>query len=271
MPPQRIGTVKVLSCSTTPNLLPSVHGNGESTVLSFYLRSNVETLALSAERGIIGDCRAAPSHQTRQRDILFADPVLLREVGNIPGNKSLETGTMDKPCDIGQNVTLAEGDPSVTGWCVGDLIEIGTPGAAALVRVTSTRRPCPKNNNVHGEGTWPHMERHGLGGVFGTIVRDGTVRLGDPVVLVERLQSKWTCVQVHLALYGRAVPETTPMELREIAALDYLEEPRYKKVAKERLGQVEVAARRRHWEALALIALSVVAFQLVRRCSCTVR
>lgn len=266
MPPQRIGTARVLSCSTTAKLLPSVENGGESSVLSFYLRSNVESLTLSAEHGIIGDCRVTPSHQTRQRDILFSHPEQLREVGNIPTNKSLQAGSADKPCDIGQNVTLAAGDPSVSTWCVGDLIEVGTPGNAALVRITSTRRPCPKNSNVHGDGTQQHMQRHGLGGVFGTIVRDGMVHLGDPVVLAERLQSKWTCVQVHVALYGCRAERTTPSDLHEIMGLEYLEEPRYKDVAKKRLKELEgrAVASRWHWEPIVLLVLSVIAVQVYR-------
>ena len=166
----------------------------------------------------MGDQRAVPSHQTRQRDILFADPVLLREVGSIHTNKSLQSGTQDKPCNIGQNVTLAEGDVPVSTWCVGDMIEIGSPDNAALVRITSTRRPCPKNNNVHGEGTGAHMDKRGLGGIFGTVVRDGTIRPGDAVMLVERLQSQWTCAQVHISLYGPAAQSTTPQEPRVAVA-----------------------------------------------------
>ncbi|CAE7039277.1 unnamed protein product [Symbiodinium sp. CCMP2456] len=269
MPPERIGSVRVLSCSTTAKLLPSVEDGGESSVLSFYIRSDVESLTLSAEHGIVGDCRATPSHQTRQRDILFSHPQQLREVGNIPTNKTLQAGSAEKPCDIGQNVTLAVDDPCVSTWCVGDLIQLGAPGNAALIRVTSTRRPCPKNSNVHGEGTQQHMQRHGLGGVFGMIVRDGTVRLQDAVVLAERLQSKWTCVQVHIALYGCTAERTAPSELHEIIGLGYLEEPRYKDVAKKRLKEMEATASgsRWQWEPIVLLVLSVIVVQVYRHCN----
>ena len=272
--PPCIGEVKVLSRSAQAKPLPPLCDGGKPTPPSFYLRSDVQSLSLSAEVGILGDERAAPSHQIRERDILFADPALLREVANLPTNKSLKAGHAEKPCDIGQNVTLAEGDASVATWCVGDLIEIGVPGVSALVRITSTRRPCPKNNNVHGEGTWPHMDSHGLGGVFGTIVRGGTVHVGDRIFLVERLQSRWTCVRVHLALYGPSAKQTTAKELSEIMALEHLEEPRYKSIAKKRWKEFEPkAAAGRNWqfEAFTLLLVSVAAVHLFRRYSVSAR
>lgn len=95
----------------------------------------------------------APSHTGRDRDVLFVDTTtLLATAGK-------------KDASIGQNVTI-EGDV-VGHWCVGDLIAFtNTSGGpeGPVVRITSCRKPCPKNDTVWGPGTRKHMMTLGAGG-----------------------------------------------------------------------------------------------------------
>ena len=176
--------------------------------------------------------RLAPSHLTRDRDVLFIDPATLRRIGSKAGKASPGGGGHGDGAGlmmVGQNVTLSEG-ASTAEWCVGDEIRVG---GTAMVRIRSCRKPCPKNNRVHGEGAEKRMLEEALGGVFGTVIEDGVVHVGDSLTLLRRPQPRWTCSAVHLALYGRA-PQTDPTILNEIAALSSLEGPRYAEVARQR-------------------------------------
>jgi len=216
-----LGTISRLSTREEPAALPPYPGTEAPGVVSNYLRHDTSNLHLDPETGVVGDKVIAPSHGSRDRDVLFVDETLI-------GRLCSEA----RPT-IGQNVTLSNTD--VTTWCVGDEILVG---ACAIVRITSCRKPCPKNNNVHGPGTREAMNANGWGGVFGRVVRGGQVQVGDSVCLLSRPNPEWTCSKVHILLFGNDRSENLS-ELRTIADLPYLEIPRYKTAALEQIAKLE--------------------------------
>ncbi|MNT69552.1 6-N-hydroxylaminopurine resistance protein [compost metagenome] len=79
---------------------------------------------------------------------------------------------------MGENLTL-EGLVEADLW-VGDLLRVGT----ALLRVESPRQPCYKFNAALG---YRHAVRDmvlsGYSGVYLSVVRPGSVRAGDAVIV----------------------------------------------------------------------------------------
>ena len=227
-----LGTIGRLSRSVDARPLPPI--DGEPGAVSYYMREDAPELRLVTSEGIAGDRRLSPSHLTRARDILFVDPETLRQIRGDQVDDAGDTKDSDDATMVGQNVTLNEG-ARIAEWCVGDEIRVGR---TAVVRLTSCRRPCPKNDNAHGAGACQRMHEGALGGVFGTVIEGGVVRVGDSISLLRRISPRWTCVGVHLALYG-STPEISPAVLREIARLPHLEGPRYRDVALRRAQQAE--------------------------------
>lgn len=231
-----LGTITRLSRSGVARPLPSL--NGKAGCTSYYMRDDVNTLQLTAKDGVVGDDRLSPSHIGRDRDILLCSTAMLRELGELRSNGTLvdESYLQDSSTlTVGQNVTVS--DAALAEWCVGDVILLG---CTATVRLTSCRRPCPKNNHVHGAGAEKQMLQRALGGIFGTVLTDGPVCVGDCVSLVHRPSPSWTCVGVHLALYGPH-PCRDEKLLLQIAALPHLEAPRYRDVALNRAKRVSVS------------------------------
>eukprot|EP01130_Rhizamoeba_saxonica_P008354 TRINITY_DN3377_c0_g2_i1.p2 TRINITY_DN3377_c0_g2~~TRINITY_DN3377_c0_g2_i1.p2 ORF type:complete len:245 (+),score=34.37 TRINITY_DN3377_c0_g2_i1:3-737(+) len=213
-----IGAITRLSALQHPEHLP----NSNTGIKSNYMKLDQPILHLDHHQGIVGDHRAVKNHQIRDRDIMFTDLNVLDRVVKDDG-----------PPMIGQNVTVEDAD--TLSWCVGDLIRIGDH---ALVRITSVRKPCPKNDTVHYKGTQKLMEEEGLGGIFGRIEITGDIHVGDTIYLVDRPNPDWTCQDVHIALYGKS-PSKDANKLQQIAGLPYLEEPRYKQVAEKRFMELQ--------------------------------
>ena len=153
-----LSSVRRLSRSSTDagTALPAL--DGKPGAVSHYVRYDVARLELRADGGIVADQRLAPSHISRERDVLFIDEQTLSAARG-------RGGAASGPLTVGQNVTTDGSSAPVGEWCVGDLVQVG----GALVRIRSCRKPCPKNNHVHGEGAHERMLARALGGVFGTV------------------------------------------------------------------------------------------------------
>eukprot|EP00697_Spironema_sp_BW2_P007684 gnl/Spiro4/22038_TR10835_c3_g1_i1.p1 gnl/Spiro4/22038_TR10835_c3_g1~~gnl/Spiro4/22038_TR10835_c3_g1_i1.p1 ORF type:complete len:157 (-),score=23.62 gnl/Spiro4/22038_TR10835_c3_g1_i1:219-659(-) len=118
---------------------------GARETISNYLKQDLPCLHFSSSSGIVEDRRTYQHHQSRDRDVLFIDTRTLARVA----------GSTDST--IGQNLTV---DGCVVGdWCVGDLLRVGE---SALVRISGPRKPCPKNDTVHGGGTLRKMMQNAL-------------------------------------------------------------------------------------------------------------
>jgi MOSC domain-containing protein YiiM len=142
---------------------------------------------------------------------------------------------------IGQNITL-DSSADVRSWCVGDVIKVGTNGARVLI--TSIRKPCPKNDRIHGDGINKLMMHEALGGVFARVTHTGTIQCGDDITLISRPHPEWTVADVHIALYGRKPTRDIEL-LQQIAALPELEKPRYRDVAASRAAEAAAAVGKR--------------------------
>lgn len=218
-----------------------------------YQRQPREVLELKVGQGVLGDCCIAPTHTATgaDRDVLVVDTGVLAHV----------TGRDD--ANIGQNITLDA--PMVTAtWCIGDLVAFvpsdrdvtdDVPDSAPLVRVTSARKPCPKNDTAHGANTQRTMMTTGLSGVFARVVRDGRIQPGAVVRILERPNPTWTAARVHVLLYGPQ-PCQDSATLRQMAALAWLEEPRYRSRA---VAMAETLERRQRLQTAALAGAVLVA------------
>ena len=86
----------------------------------------------------------------------------------------------------GENILLSDGF-NVESLCVGDLIEVRrsptaagqkSAGSSPLLQVSSPRRPCQSFDKMFGPGAQVHVMQQGLGGIFFTVLRQGSVHVG---------------------------------------------------------------------------------------------
>lgn len=86
---------------------------------------------------------------------------------------------------FGEN--LATRGVDVTGAVIGERWRIGAGTDAALVEVTQPRIPCATFQRHTGEPRWvTRFFGHGAPGAYLRVLREGAVRAGDPIEVVDR-------------------------------------------------------------------------------------
>jgi MOSC domain-containing protein YiiM len=101
---------------------------------------------------------------------------------------------------MGENLTVSGMDESAI--CVGDVHAIGS----ALLQVCQPRQPCFKFALRHGEKMLPKaMVRSGRSGWYYRVIQEGTLKVGDPLVLHERPNPDFPFMRlVEIVYHGRA-------------------------------------------------------------------
>jgi MOSC domain-containing protein YiiM len=100
--------------------------------------------------------------------------------------------------------------------CVGDVIQIGD----ALVQVTQGRQPCWKlSAHIGRDDMAMRFQRSGRTGWYYRVLREGSVRSGDPIVLRERPQPDWP---LSLVIAARFDPRPDPALARGLSRLEEL-------------------------------------------------
>lgn len=99
---------------------------------------------------------------------------------------------------FGENVTLSEMNEA--DIYIGDIYTLGT----ALVQVTQPRQPCFKlNARFKSDSLVKEFIKHGFSGVYLRVLKEGTVRKGDEMILKERLQSQFSIFDIFHLLYHK--------------------------------------------------------------------
>ena len=99
---------------------------------------------------------------------------------------------------FGENLTVSGLDE--TQIHIGDIYKIGT----ALVQVTQPREPCFKFGVKFGnQEVLKQFIKHGRPGTYLSILEEGSVNVGDDIILVERSKSSLTIVQLFNLYYAK--------------------------------------------------------------------
>nr|WP_197094569.1 MOSC domain-containing protein [Microvirga massiliensis] len=115
---------------------------------------------------------------------------------------------------FGENVSIL--DITEDDVCVGDVIRIGE----ALVQVTQGRLPCWKlSTHVGREDMAARFQKSGRTGWYYRVLREGLVRAGDPVILMERPQPGWPLSIVIAARFDPRLDPALARRLSQIAEL----------------------------------------------------
>jgi MOSC domain-containing protein YiiM len=100
--------------------------------------------------------------------------------------------------------------------CVGDVIRIG----GALVQVTQGRQPCWKlSAHVGREDMAARFQKSGRTGWYYRVLREGFVRVGDPITLLERPRPAWPLSTVIAARFD---PRLDPGLARKLSRITEL-------------------------------------------------
>tara|TARA_R110002049_G_scaffold3795_6_gene27681 strand:+ start:1236 stop:1874 length:639 start_codon:yes stop_codon:yes gene_type:complete len=99
---------------------------------------------------------------------------------------------------FGENLTVADMDE--TAMYVGDIYRIGN----ALVQVSQSREPCYKLGIKFGnQNILKKFIQHGFSGTYISILEEGFVEVGDPLILEERPKNSLTVAQLFHLLYDK--------------------------------------------------------------------
>ncbi|MDU8923932.1 MOSC domain-containing protein [Pasteurellaceae bacterium LIM206] len=105
----------------------------------------------------------------------------------------------------GENFVLSGRDEQ--NVCIGDIYQIGE----ILLEVSQPRRPCSRlSKNTNNAGMQDIIYESGLTGWYVRVLKEGTARRGDNVILLERKYPQWT-IQV-LNGYLTGDPEQYQLE-----------------------------------------------------------
>lgn len=100
--------------------------------------------------------------------------------------------------------------------CLGDVIRIGD----AVVQVTQGRQPCWKlSAHIGRDDMAMRFQRSGRTGWYYRVLREGSIRSGDPIVLVERPRPEWP---LSLVIAARFDPRPDPALARELSLVEEL-------------------------------------------------
>jgi len=109
---------------------------------------------------------------------------------------------------FGENLTVAGMDEATV--CIGDAYEVG----GAAVQVSQPRIPCWKiARRWQVKDLSARVQRSGRTGWYLRVLREGEVKAGDEMRLVDRPYPEWTVARANAALYTR------PLVAAEVRAL----------------------------------------------------
>lgn len=118
------------------------------------------------------------------------------------------------PGAFGENLVL-EGalEPDV---CIGDTFVVGE----ALVQVSQPRQPCWKQaRRWRRRELALQMQHNGRTGWYLRVLREGHVKVGDVLQLVERPLPKWTVARANAVMHGRPVDREAAAALAQLPLL----------------------------------------------------
>lgn len=104
------------------------------------------------------------------------------------------------PGAFGENFVFAQ----LNEWnvCIGDIFTTSGPGEPPIFQVSLPRQPCFKlNHRFRLKNFAPNTWKTSRTGWYFRVLREGTVRAGDTIRLVERRHPKWTIERVQEYLH----------------------------------------------------------------------
>ncbi|MBD2869774.1 MOSC domain-containing protein [Paenibacillus arenilitoris] len=115
---------------------------------------------------------------------------------------------------FGENFTLS--DWTEEDLCIGDVVEAGE----ALLQVSQPRQPCFKLGLRHGLPELPqHVQREGYTGFYFRVLREGEVKAGETLTLLERHPAGRTIAEANRVMYNDKNDVKGLRELLEVKEL----------------------------------------------------
>jgi len=161
--------------------------------------------------GLLGDAQADLRHHGGPEKALHHYP---REhyaawIAEDPGLAQKLT----RPGAFGENVSTIGIDE--TSICIGDVFAAGS----ALIQVSQGRQPCWKLNlRFNRDDMARRVQQSGRAGWYYRVLREGTIKPGDTLELVERPRSEWPLSRLYAILYHN------PLDLGELSQMAQLPE-----------------------------------------------
>lgn len=122
-----------------------------------------------------------------------------------------------RPGGFGENLVVAR--MNERNVCVGDVHAVGADGGL-LLQVSLPRQPCFKlNHRFRLKNFAPNTFKSSRTGWYYRVVREGPVRAGDEIRLVERKHPRWTIERVQEYMYRNQDDMAVNEELAEIEEL----------------------------------------------------
>lgn len=104
------------------------------------------------------------------------------------------------PGGFGENLVTAR--MNERNVCIGDIMVIGDPATGPLLQVSLPRQPCFKlNHRFELKNFAPNTWKFSRTGWYYRVLREGTIRAGDKITLVERKHPKWTIERIQEYLH----------------------------------------------------------------------
>ena len=132
-----------------------------------------------AQRGLQGDAQLDTRHHGRPWQALYAYAEEDLDWWRAEVQRDLPPG------NFGENLTTSGLD--VTGAVIGERWQIGLGDHAVVVEVTAPRIPCQTFSNFIDEPRWvKRFTEHGAPGAYLRVRQTGSIRPGDPIVVLAR-------------------------------------------------------------------------------------
>ena len=206
---------------------------------SAYLKSEVDSVEVTLEDGLIGNSAGFPSHiaNASYRTALVVNELVFKDYeALIPGSSAnLKVGC------FGENFSVNHPDLHPNTICVGDVYRIGKE---ALFVVSGPRMPCPKVDAFnHVQGLTALGRKTGWTGYFLKVIQPGTCFKDDEIVLMERPYPGYTITRVAQGLWGSSDEQEHSKEfLQTLAGMEFLIPRHYRDTAVQRLERLQEAS-----------------------------
>ncbi|KAK3370303.1 pyruvate kinase-like protein [Podospora didyma] len=143
-----------------------------------------------------------------------------------------------RPGGFGENFVTAQMNEKTL--CIGDVVAVGDDEHGVLLQVSLPRQPCFKlNHRFVLKNFAPNTYKTSRTGWYYRVLREGTVKAGDMIRLVERKHPKWTIERVQEYLHRNQNDEAMNEELAGIEELG----PESRNAFKRRVAAKERKAR----------------------------
>jgi MOSC domain-containing protein YiiM/ferredoxin-NADP reductase len=148
------------------------------------------------------------------------------------------------PGGFGENFVTAH--MSERNVCIGDVIAVG---AEVLLQVSLPRQPCFKLNHRFSIKKFaPETYKLSRTGWYYRVLREGTVRVGDELRLVERKWPDWTIERIQEYLHRVTDNAAMNEQIAEIEALGAEAKNQFKRrVAKANAGPQQAKGKKESW------------------------